>query len=93
MSKEKKNPESKLYAFWKYDLPPGMLGAEVERVDGDMVYAKGYDGWFKSIKILGGEKGRLALMKLNMLQEEYREKDTALREEYVQLAKKNIGLQ
>ena len=49
----------KLFAFWRYDQFPFVLGAEVEDIDDDgWVKAKGYDGMkFKPIKIVPAEVG------------------------------------
>lgn len=49
---------TKLYAFWKYDLPPYLLGGEVEEIRPDgITKIKGYTGLFKPVKIVPLEKG------------------------------------
>lgn len=56
MSKEEH--ATKLYAFWKYDLPPYLLGGEVEEIRPDGVAKiKGYTSLFKPVKVVPLEKG------------------------------------
>ncbi len=41
--------DEKLYAFWKYDSPPYMLGGEVLKIREDGgVFVKGYDRYMSS---------------------------------------------
>lgn len=63
---------TKLYAFWKYDLPPFLLGGEVEEIrpNGE-ARIKGYTGWFKTIKIVSLEKGIKLQKKLNKAKAKY----------------------
>ena len=41
---------SKLYAFWRYDIPPYALGGEVLKIreDNGGVYVKGYDRYMST---------------------------------------------
>lgn len=64
----------KLYAFWKYDLPPYLLGGEVEEVDKDglVTIANGYDGMkFSPVKIVPLEKGIKLQKKLDKATAQY----------------------
>lgn len=76
--------QDKLYAFWKYDMPPYLLGGEVEEVKDNMVRVKGYTGWFKTIKIVSLEKGIKLQKKLNKAKAKYmkitQQADNELRE-------------
>lgn len=64
----------KLYAFWKYDTPPYLLGGEVESIDEDgIVTVKGYSSSrFRPVKIVSLEKGIKLQKKLNKAEEKYR---------------------
>lgn len=76
--------QDKLYAFWKYDMPPYLLGGEVEEVKDNMVRVKGYTGWFKTVKIVSLEKGIKLQKKLNKAKAKYmkitQQADNELRE-------------
>lgn len=64
----------KLYAFWKYDNPPYLLGGEVESIDEDgFVTVKGYSSFrFRPVKIVSLEKGIKLQKKLHKAEVKYR---------------------
>ncbi len=64
---------SKLYAFWKYDTAPFLLGGEVEEVSNDgYVVIKGRTGCkFKPVLIVPLEKGIKLHKKLNKAEAKY----------------------
>ncbi len=75
--------DKKLYAFWKYDLCPYMLGAEIEKFTelGNIV-PKGYQGHsFKPIAILADEEGKQAIEELDKIKNEFRKRDLKLKKE------------
>jgi hypothetical protein len=83
-----------LYAFWKYDICPYMLGGEVEqfRPDGS-VAVKGYDGFaLKPLTILPEDSGKEALDTLKMLITEYQERERELKDDYRRRAHEIVGL-
>ena len=47
------------YAFWKYDLPPYVLGAKaIKEYDDGLVAVQGFEGWrFEPIKVVPLEEG------------------------------------
>lgn len=62
-----------MYAFWKYDVPPYLLGAEVEEIgpNKDVVRVKWY-GLVKPTIILPLEKGIKLQKKLDKAHAKYR---------------------
>ena len=59
-----KNPQevTGLFAFWRYDQYPYVLGAPVTKMDDEgRVYVPDYQGWFTPIKILPLQKGKKLL--------------------------------
>ena len=73
----------KMYAFWKYDTPPYLLGGEVEGIKEDgyvtIVGRTGYE--FKPVLIVPLEKGIKLQKKINKANAKYRKTvDTAKRE-------------
>lgn len=49
---------NKMYAFWKYDIPPFLLGGEVKEIQEDgCVSVVGYTSRFKPVLIVPIEKG------------------------------------
>lgn len=66
--------KDKLYAFWKYDTPPYLLGGEVESIDEDgFVTVKGYkSSRFRPVKIVSLEKGIKLQKKLHKAEMKYR---------------------
>jgi len=82
--------EQKLYAFWKYDLCPYMLGGEVEAMrPNGRVIIKGYRGMsFKPIGILPDETGADALGYLNRLREKYNKEEKELKDRYRKYAQR-----
>ena len=67
---------NKLFAFWRYDTPPYLLGAEVVKVDKNgFVEALGYNGFkFKPVLIVPLEKGIKLNKKLKKAEAKYRRK-------------------
>lgn len=66
--------QNKLYAFWKYDIPPYLLGGEViEVMEDGYVTIKGYTpSKFKPIKIVPLEKGIKLQKKLDKARAKYK---------------------
>lgn len=65
--------ENKLYAFWKYDRPPYLLGDEVSQVHEDgSVSVVNYTYRFKPVVILPLEKGLKLQKKLNKANAKYK---------------------
>ena len=72
-----------LFAFWNYDSFPYLLGAEVDRMDGNTVYPKGYGGHaFKAAFFLPVEYGESLKKELKALECEKRARQTELNEEF-----------
>ena len=77
-----------LYAFWKYDVPPFLLGGEVISVTEDgYVTVKGYSGKFKPELIVPIEKGIKIHKKLNKANAKYKEKVNEAQEELLAVIK------
>jgi hypothetical protein len=71
---EKRTSAQRLFAFWRYDLFPFVLGGPVEEFRGNgLVYIKSYQGCFRPIRILRYEEGAELWAKLSNLRERYRE--------------------
>ena len=93
----------KRMAFWKYDLFPYMLWAEVNdkivSPEKDAVYVDAYQGFVKPVFVLNNADGKLLSERLASLKSEKREIDTAISERYTGLvnsainefASKNVG--
>lgn len=77
---------TRLFAFWRYDLFPYMLGAEVEEVlDNGWVSAKGYDGMrFNPIRVMDLASGRKLWGDVCKITKEYEQAQKKLRAEYVE---------
>lgn len=80
---------NKLYAFWKYDIPPFLLGGEVEEVLEDgCVIIKGRTGYkFKPVIIVPLEKGIKLHKKLNKAEAKYRNAMNIAKEELLAVVK------
>jgi len=62
----------KLYAFWKYDTFPYVLGGEVKDINNKgLVYIVSYLGWFKPIIILPLEDGKIIHEKIKSISDDY----------------------
>lgn len=64
----------KLYAFWKYDLFPYLLGGEVEDMrDDGRVQVKGYGPgfWFKPTRLVPVKMGKALKQKLDKITADY----------------------
>lgn len=73
-SKNPKIEEVKgLFAFWRYDLYPYVLGAEIDAMtDKGSVHAPSYsrsyaDGWFTPIKVMPAKAGKALRDKIEQL--------------------------
>jgi hypothetical protein len=76
----------RLYAFWKYDQFPFVLGGEVTAMQSDgsvetVGYGKGY--WFTPFKIVPLADGRKIAKELERLRAEYRQAQATLAKEFV----------
>lgn len=85
--------ESKQYVFRKYDIPPYILGGEVEKITDDgFVEIKGCDGYlFKPIKIVSLKEGLRLQKKIDKAYAKYREVTHNANKEFKEKLKK-IGL-
>jgi hypothetical protein len=65
-----------LFAFWRYDLFPYVLGAPVTEMDEiGWIRAKGYNGrWFKPTKLLPLADGKELWKRILKVQEHQRQK-------------------
>lgn len=71
----------RLFAFWKYDLPPYVLGGEVTRMnDNGAVETQNYgrNNWFKPIKLMPVKQGRILLERLEKREAEHRKAEREL---------------
>ena len=69
-----------LFAFWKYDQFPYLLGGNVEKVfENGLVKIKEYNSTFRPVLILPKENGEMLKAKLEDLRAEYREEQSKLR--------------
>ncbi len=61
-----------LFAFWRYDQYPYVLGAEVTRMNntGD-VYAPSYQRWFRPIKMMPTKAGKALDARLQQMRAEH----------------------
>jgi hypothetical protein len=85
-------PPAKLFAFWRYDLFPFVLGGPVEEFGTNgAVYIKSYQNWFKPIRILRYEEGAEIWAKLSALRERYGEEIKALDADYKAQAEEIFG--
>lgn len=74
----------KLYAFWKYDRFPYLLGGLiVDFKDDGFVTVEGYRGMkFKPIKILPFDAGKALQAKLDALEQAYDKQQRSLHEDF-----------
>lgn len=75
----------KLYAFWKYDLFPYLLGGKVEKVrDDGWVSVGGYPGMkFNPVRVLGEKVGEKLHAEVKKLTSNYEADQRKLRDEYL----------
>jgi hypothetical protein len=73
-----------LYAFWRYDRFPYLLGSEVDKVlDSGAVKVKGYGGaCFKPVKILPLDAGKEMHEELERLERAYNRESNELLNKY-----------
>lgn len=83
-----------LYAFWKYDLCPYVLGGKIIKFCEDgYISAEGYNGMrFKPLAILPDQHGRNALRQITELQTEYRMAEKALKHTFAKKAQKALDI-
>jgi len=73
----------KLYAFWKYDLFPYLLGGEIESFkEGGRVYVPSYQASFRPVLILQGPEGQELQRRLHNLGSQFVSAQNALKLEY-----------
>jgi hypothetical protein len=62
-----------LFAFWRYDLYPYVLGAPITRMDDNgNAFAPSYQAWFHPIKIMPLEAGKALGARLEQMRAEHR---------------------
>jgi hypothetical protein len=67
-----KKVNKRLYAFWKYDTFPYVLGGELRDMnDRGLVYIESYQGWFRPILILPLEEGKKIHDKIKKISSSY----------------------
>lgn len=83
----------KMFAFWKYDSFPYILGGEMLRMEEDgLVQVKGFQGYrFKPIKLLPIKAGAALLAKLKALTAEHKTEMNALNEDFRVRARELFG--
>lgn len=66
--------KQKLYAFWKYDVPPYVLGGEVTEIKSNgRVCVKGFTGYsFLPLQILPLEEGRAKQKEIDLALKNYK---------------------
>ena len=85
-------PIQGLYAFWKYDQFPYIIGGEVSKINGKgHVYAPSYQSWFVPLKILPIIEGKELGIKIKELTEEYKREEIRLKDIYVDKLKKLVS--
>lgn len=90
--KKDKRKEQELFAFWKYDQLPYLLGGEVSEMRGDgAVYIDSYTGWFQPRILMPKQKGAQLYENLQKIRKEYREAKKRLRKEYIEKTIDIIG--
>lgn len=63
---------SGLFAFWRYDQFPYVLGAEIARMDDvGNVYAPSYQSWFRPIKTMPTRAGKALNQRLERMRAEH----------------------
>jgi len=68
-----------LFAFWKYDTFPYVLGGEISDInEKGLVYVDSYQGWFKPILILPLDEGIRKNIELKAIAKEYEEESKIL---------------
>ena len=80
---------NKMYAFWKYDIPPFLLGGEVKEIQEDgCVSVVGYTSRFKPVLIVPIEKGIKLQKKLNKANAKYKKIVATAKEDLLAVVKK-----
>lgn len=84
--------QNDVYAFWKYDIYPHLLGAKViEEVERGKVKIEGYNGYiFQYQFLLMGESGKELLSTLRWLKGEFEYDKQKLRKQYVDNLNHNL---
>jgi hypothetical protein len=64
---------SGLFAFWRFDSYPYVLGADVTRMDDEgNAYAPSYQSWFHPIKVMPTKAGKALNARLEQMRAEHR---------------------
>jgi hypothetical protein len=72
MTDDDNTTEISLYAFWKYDLFPFVVGGKVTKMTGDgKCFAPSYQGWVNPIKLLPVEAGEELMEDIKQRKLEY----------------------
>lgn len=80
---------NKMYAFWKYDIPPFLLGGEVKEIQEDgCVSVVGYTSRFKPVLIVPIEKGIKLQKKLDKANAKYKKVVATAKEDLLAVVKK-----
>lgn len=79
-----KMKDQRLYAFWKYDQFPYVLGGEIGEFSdtGNRVYINSFDWWFTPVAVVSYEYGILIKKTLDNLKEDYDNELRELKEHY-----------
>ena len=81
----------KLFAFWKYDQFPYLLGAPVSKInEKGMWHAPNYQMWFRPQKLLPIKQGEELKEKLEKLDKEYKKEHKLVDEKFNKLLEELI---
>ena len=65
----------KQYVFWKYDLYPFVVWAEVDKIEDGRIYLKGWQGSYRTFKtiiaLLGEKEGESLIIDLTYMKDNY----------------------
>lgn len=79
MSRKNAQRVTGLFAFWRYDQYPFVLGAPVTEMDDEgKVYVPNYQGWVKPLKLMPLKKGKELLEALKGAEGLERQRKAAL---------------
>ena len=75
----------RLFAFWKYDTFPYILGGEISDLNEQgFVYIDSYQGWFKPILILPLDEGKRIKSRLISIEKSYNLERKRLKESKIE---------
>jgi hypothetical protein len=73
-----------MYAFWKYDRYPYLLGEEIEKIESTgMVYIKSYCSWFNPVFELQNEEGKIVKLMLTLLENKKHEAERKIDDDFM----------